>query len=46
MKKMLVKLLISGALLLSANLASPIETRKFDGNPFPCPPACMPPTAR
>jgi hypothetical protein len=35
MKKMLVKSLILGALLLSANAAFPLEGAGLDGGPYP-----------
>jgi hypothetical protein len=31
MKKMIAKMLILGGLLLSASLASPLESQRFDG---------------
>lgn len=37
MKKLLVKLLILGALALSTTAAFPLEAARFDGGaPFPC----------
>jgi hypothetical protein len=38
MKNLLLKMLILGTLLLSANAAFPIASEKFDGPPIPlCP---------
>ena len=45
MKKLITKMLILGALLLSSSLALPLEHERQDGNPLPCPPApCIPPS--
>jgi len=48
MKATFIKMLIAGALLLSATAALPLESdnsAKFDGNPYPCYPIACPPGA-